>query len=191
MPRVGRYDSGDRWDDPNLVWDGLPQPENHTMSDDNRISQSIAAADKTAVQQKIEEIWALLPFLVNIPAEDKNKFMVIGTARAGMDEAFQAHMTAHPELVPGFVNLAEVTKDKTLRTDLGDLLRRPKQLVEAIQDTMTLANSDTIVAYLAFYSNVKSAAKRNVPGADAILTDLARFFPTGRRAASNPTPPTP
>jgi len=193
MERVGVFDSGDCFDDPNVVYDGpLSGTEGRTMSNDNLISQEIAPADKTAAKQKTEDIWALLPFLVNIPAEDKKGFPVIAKGRAGMDEDFITQMTQRPELVPGFVNMTEVNKDLKLRRDLEDILPRLEQLVEAIKDTTALANHDNYLAYLAFYNNVKAAQQRGVPGADALLATLAKYFPGGRRKATPaPTPPTP
>lgn len=40
-----------------------------------------------------------------------------------------------------------------------------------------LANSDNMVADLAFYQNVKQAAKRGVAGATTIYDDLKERFP--------------
>jgi len=48
-------------------------------------------------------------------------------------------------------------------------------------EACTLAHSDVYVAELAFYQNVKQAAKRGVPGTDTIYDDLKTRFPVARK----------
>ena len=190
MVRVARFNSGDRWGGRGLVYGPLKEPEvKKPMSNDNMISQSIPAADKALAKQKTAEIQALLPFLTNIPAEDKKGFQVIGKNRAGMDVDFVEQMTLRPDLMPGFVDLAEVKKDLALRRDLDEIAMALEQLLESIQDTSALANHDCLMAYLAFYNNVKSAQQRGVAGSDAVLTALAKYFPNSRKAAVTPVVP--
>ena len=159
------------------------------MPHDNRISAALPGADKAAILTKLQEIRALLPFLVNLTPDERKSLGAIGTARAGMDDAFLQAMTAHPELAPSFVNLDEVNKDRTLRQDISPILQAAAELCEGVGDTTALAAHDNYLAYLSFYTNVKEAARRGVPGADTILSNLARFFPRGSRAAAPPTPP--
>ena len=159
------------------------------MPNDNRISAAIASADKAAILTKIQEISALLPFLANLTGSESHGLSSIGTARAGMDDAFLQAMTAHPELVPGFVSMNETNKDRALRRDLSDIFQPLTELHQAISDTDTLASHDSYVTYLSFYNNAKEAARRGVLGADTIVANLQRFFPRGGR--SNPPPPAP
>ena len=66
----------------------------------------------------------------------------------------------------------------------------PAPICEGLEDTIMLANSDNYVGDLAFYQNVRQAAKRGVSGADTIYNDLKTRFP-GRPKKDTPTPPTP
>jgi len=158
---------------------------------DNRISATLSPTDKTTILTKLGEISALLPFLLNLTAEEKSSLPKMSAIRDGMDEAFSQEMTAHPEMVPNFVDMTEVAKDRALRTALRDLHQQMCALCEGLEDTLTAAGVDTYLAYLSFYNNVKQAAKRNVPGANTVLDNLKRFFPRGGGGSTPPTPPNP
>lgn len=177
------------WDSPlGLTWDGnQPATSTPVQSMDNRISAELTPANKTAILAKLGEIEALLPFLLNLTAAEKSSLPKMSTIRDGMDEAFAMEMMAHPELVPSFVDAAELAKDRALRSALRDIFQQVGPLCEALEDTQTAAGVDTYLAYLSFYNNVKQAAKRNVPGANTIYDNLKRFFPRG----GGPTQPTP
>jgi hypothetical protein len=159
------------------------------MPSDNRISAEIAPLAKTQILTKINEIQALLPFVVNLTPAERKRIPDIGTERSGMVAAFIAAMTAHPELVPSYVDMAELARDQTLRDDLLEIYLALLELTESVGDTLKLAGADMYVAFLSFYANVQQAAKRNVPGADTIYNDLKRFFPRGRPATPAPAGP--
>lgn len=188
MPRVAVWDSGDRWDDPGLVWGPLATPP-PIMSNDNRISAEITAANLALFLQKIAEARALFAsFLVNLTPDEKRKLPTISNARAGMDADFLMAMTAHPELVPSYVSKAETDKDHNFRTALEQAVGPAAELCEAMTDTLHLAGSDSYRAYLSFYNSVQAAAQRNVPGADTLLGTLSPYFARPGRSAPPPTP---
>ena len=56
------------------------------MPDDNRISATLADADKALILQKITEILALLPFLVNLTPDERQTFPKLGEKTLGFDE---------------------------------------------------------------------------------------------------------
>lgn len=155
------------------------------MPNDNRISQTVTDAVVTEILGHIGAIHSALAFLVNLTPAERKSLLAIGTARAGMDTDFVNAMNAHPELVPSYVTMAEVLKDKEFRRQMGRIIGPISELNEALIDTNALAAHDSMMAYLSFYANTKEAAKRNVPGADTLVAALAQYFPTGRR---NPTP---
>jgi hypothetical protein len=157
------------------------------MPDDNRISADITAAVKTQILTKVQEIRDLLPFMVNLTPEDKQSIPSIRTARAGMIEIFLPQMTANPSLVPTYVNMTNLASDRKLYGDLQDIASAVGVLFEGLTETQLVAGSDMYLAYLAYYNNVKEAARRNVPGADSLLAALAPFFARGPRPPTTPT----
>ncbi len=160
---------------------------------DNLVSATLSPADKTAIITKLDEIKVLLPFLINLTIDEKRALPKMGSFRDGMDEAFAAEMAAHPEMVPNFVDMPELGRDRALRQMLRDVAQQLAALCESVEDTQTAVGVDAYMAYLSFYNNVKQAAKRNVPGANAVLDNLKRFFPRGggNTPTTPPTPPTP
>ena len=160
------------------------------MSTDNLISNEIAAETKTQVLAKFQEIMDLLPFLHNLGKDEKKGIATIGTEREAMDATFHTEMAAHPELVPSYVDQAELARDRQLRADLLELVQRAEEVRDALEDTAHMAGSDVLMAYLSFYSSAKQAAKRGVTGAVTLYANLSRFFPSrGAKGATPENPP--
>ena len=158
------------------------------MPNDNRISATLAPADKTAALQKITDIRALLPFLLNLTVAERKEIFKLGDKGLGFDDKCRTYMANNPTLVPSYVTVAEVDKDRALRTALLDIQRELASLLEAVDDTVMMLGSEMLMADLSFYANVRQAAKRGVPGIDAIYADLQARFPGTRKAAVTPTP---
>jgi hypothetical protein len=195
MPQPLSWDSGLAWDDltPGITWDGVASNTNthHPMASDNRISLEITPAQKTAIVDAVTALkTALQGITINLTKDERQSLPKIGDKTLAFDEKCKAYMAARPELVPGFIDAAELAKDRKVIDDLLPCLREVAPIAEAIEDTITLAYSDIYVADLAFHANVKQAAKRGVPGTDTIYDDLRERFP-GRPRAATPPPPTP
>jgi hypothetical protein len=161
------------------------------MASDNRISLEITPAQKTAIVNAVTALkTALDGITINLTKDERQTLPKIGDKTIAFDEKCAAYMAARPELVPSFLDVAELTKDRALIADLLPCLREIAPICEGLEDTVTLAYSDVYVADLAFHQNVKQAAKRGVPGTDTIYDDLKTRFP-GRPKAEPPTDPTP
>ncbi|MES2439118.1 MAG: hypothetical protein V4584_08620 [Verrucomicrobiota bacterium] len=117
---------------------------------------------------------------------EKQGILTISTERGAMDEAFHTEMGAHPELVPSYVDTAELARDRKLRGDLLEILQRSREVCDSLEDTAHVTGSDVLMGYLSFYSSVRQAAKRGVADANTLLENLSRFFPRTRRAAVAP-----
>lgn len=163
------------------------------MPDDNRISAEVTAANKTAILTKITEIKALLPFLINLTKDERMTLPKLGGSSLQFDEQCASYMASAPNLVPPFLTVAEVDKDRALRLVLADIWREVNKLCEAVDDTLLVVGSEIWLADLSFYQTVRQAARRNVVGADSIYDDLRERFPgvSGDPEETPPTPPTP
>ena len=190
-------DSSISWDSPaaGLTWDGIVSLPNkpNTMPNDNRVSATVSAADKALVLAKLTEIKALLPFLLNLTKDERIQLPKLGSASLLFDEQCASYMASAPNLIPPFVDSAEVTKDRNLRLVLADILREVKKLCEQLDDTVLLVGSEIWMADLSFYQTVRQAARRDVPGADTIYDDLKERFPgvAGDPEEEPPAPPPP
>src|SRR4051794_12136499 len=104
--------TGLKWNQTGAKWNRpAPTESNNTMPNDNRISAAITPANKAAYLQCMSDAVALIPFSVNLTAEERQGLQSIATERAGMLDAFTQEMAAHPELLPTHLNLLEVNKD--------------------------------------------------------------------------------
>ena len=183
------------WDSPaGLSWDGdvsVSKPKSKAMASDNRISIEITAAQKTAIVNAVTALkTALTGIIINLTKDERQSLPKIADKTLAFDEKCKAYMAARPELVPSFLDTAELALDRKLIEDLLPCLRELAPICEGLEDTVSLAYTDVYVADLAFHANVKQAAKRGVPGTDTIYDDLKERFP-GRPKAEPPTPPTP
>jgi hypothetical protein len=160
------------------------------MPIDNRISATLAPADKTAILQKLADIRGLLPFLLNLTIQERKELFKLGDKGLGFDEKCTTYMTSNPELIPSYVTVAEIDKDRALRLALLDIQREIASLLEAVDDTALVLGSEILMADLSFYANVRQAAKRGVLGIDVIYNDLKERFP-GTRGTTPTPPPTP
>ena len=128
------------------------------MPNDNRISAEVSPADKTAIMTKLTEINALLPFLINLLKDERITLPKLGSGSLAFDEQCASYMASAPNLVPPFVDAAEVTKDRALRLFLADALRETRKLCEKLDDTLMLVGSEIWMADLSFYQTVRQAA---------------------------------
>lgn len=147
------------------------------MTDNNRISAELTQQQIDDISAAIATIHTNLDFLINLSAQDRREMPKMGDKTLAFDEKCASHMAAHPEMVPGFVDVAEVTKDRTLRLPLADIERELNELCDMVNDTLLQVSSEIYIADLSFYASVRDAARRNVPGADVIYAELQERFP--------------
>jgi hypothetical protein len=179
MPQPFLWDPpGLAFDMPGVTWDGAAPDPTPIMANDNRISTEITPQKKAAIVAAIQALKTELQgIIINLNADERQSLPKIGDRTLAFDEKCKAYMASRPELVPGFVNLTEMAKDRKLVDDLLPCLQELAPICEGIEDTISLAYTDIYTGDLAFHANVKQAAKRGVPGTDTIYADLKERFP--------------
>ena len=160
------------------------------MPNENRISVTITPAEKAAIIAAIADAAAKMPFLIGLSADDRGDLPKMSDKSLAFDEKATNYMTTMPDLVPGFVKVAEVAKDRALRVELAAIARQINSLNDMVADTLMQVSSEIWMADLSFYQSVRQAAKRGVPGAQAAYDDMSTRFPGGGRPQT-PTPPAP
>ena len=106
----------------------------------------------------------------------------LGEKTVGFDEKCVAYMQSNPELLPGFVDTAEVDKDRALRAQLLRFAVDLQGLSMQVDDSLTVVGSEILMADLAYYQSAREAARRGRPGAQGIYDDLRSRWPTGSAA---------
>ena len=155
------------------------------MPNDNQVSAVLTDQNVADILSHLAAIEALLPFLISRAVGDNN--VMLGDKSVAFDEKCAAYMASHPEFIPGYVNPAEVLKDRALRDQFTQFLPRLGLLAAKAQDTYDVVGNEMMMADLAYYGNTADAAKRGITSAGDIHDDLATRYP-GRSGGKTPPP---
>lgn len=153
------------------------------MPDHNRISATLSAEDREAVLASVATIRSKLPFLLSLEPGEIRELPRVGPKTLAFDEGCVSYMAENPELIPAYIDPNEVAKDRALRTQIADIVRSLGSLAQDSEDTLAVISHEIYNADLAFYQNVKQAAKRGVLSAQSAYTVLSERFP-GRPSTS-------
>ncbi|MEH1827465.1 MAG: hypothetical protein V7L22_19220 [Nostoc sp.] len=141
---------------------------------ENRISASLAPADREAVMQAIATIREKLPFLIDLTTEDRRTIVKMGDkSRAFVSKALEV-ATQNPNFLPRYFDLEEMRRDLEIYEDLYPVLLSLTQLQELVDDTCIAAGSEAYTAALAIYSYAKASG--DVTGLDAVIDEMGRRF---------------
>lgn len=147
------------------------------MTRDNRLSAQLEAGAIDTILQALTAVRAQLPFLVTLTPQERKELPKLGEKTVGFDEKCVSYMQSNPELLPGFVDIAEVQKDRDLRTQLLRFAADLQSLAQQVDDSLTVLGSEILMADLAYYQSAREAARRGRPGAQGIYEDLRSRFP--------------
>ncbi len=147
------------------------------MAQDNQISATLQQQEVDNLRNQVQSIRAMLPFLVNLTAEERRTYPKMGDKTLAFVTKALEYARDNYHLVPPYLNVSEFEKDMTLVQQLHSILRPLRSLLESLDDTAMLAGSESYSAALTFYQSVKLAKSMNVPGIDSIYEDLQARFP--------------
>lgn len=140
----------------------------------DRIDAALSAADKNQILQLIQQIKDLMPFLVDLSAEEISSLSKMGDR--GLPFVHDALTAAEHDdsFLPRSFEVAKMRKDVDLLENLPPIIAAVSQLTELLNDTYLLAGSDAFAAGLEVYT----AARRN-GGGEAMsesLNNMSRRF---------------
>lgn len=152
---------------------------------ENRIDITMTPAQVTAVKAAIQTMETNMPFLLGITAEQRIGIPKINVAnKAFVEDAINA-MTNNASWLPSYLDVNKLKTDLTLFYQLDELAQLLRRMLEKVEDTQTLAGSESYVSALVAYRVFEAAASAGVPGADAVYAQLKERF-----TFSSPTPVT-
>ena len=193
MADLFRFDAGWHFDDPRVKFDTVAPTQPPTpppMSEDNQISAEITAANLATIQQKLDEIEALLPTIPDISDAALKRLLGIDASTEVDDIAAEA-LAAHPEWKPFVVDATEFPKDRALFADSAPLEMKTEALARKVVIIRRLAGHDTRRASLAIYHQVAELAARGNVEAKSYYDQMSPFFPGRPKAPKPPKPPKP
>jgi hypothetical protein len=150
----------------------------------NRLNATISAANVTAIKAKLAEVSELMPFLIGLKPEEKQALPKINEANKIFVEDAITAIENNPEVLPVYIKVVDIKTDLTLFQQLDEIKGLVDQLFQKIEDTQTLAGSESYVSSLTAYRLFDSAANAGLPGMQAVYDNLkSRFLTPGTTVA--------
>jgi hypothetical protein len=158
----------------------------------NRTNATATPAQVTAVKTAFQTILSNLPFLVGLTADERKSLTTIDVSnKAFTEDAINAAVN-NATLVPGYVSVVGMQNDMTLFTQLDEISGLANQLCERLEDTKMLAGSEAYQSALTLYRAFGTAADAGALGADTIVDQLKKRFPSNSGSTTaTAAPPVP
>ena len=156
----------------------------------NRLSISITDAQKNDFKKASAELaTATKNFNVVIGKEELKSLSKLGDIRIPFVEKIAQYAVSNPEFLQPNADIPEFTKDFKAFTDLREMLRPLRQVLDNLENSRMVSGSEAYNFALDYYKTVQFNAKMGVPGAQAILDDLRPLFEA--KPKPEPLKPTP
>ncbi|MCP4152166.1 MAG: hypothetical protein GY757_30790 [bacterium] len=134
---------------------------------DEQVDQAILAVEALRTQ---------FPFIVTLKPEESRKIYKMGDKSLPFVDKALKYASLHPDYVPPFVNVTELTKDLELYKKIKKVLDVLLPLTNGLKSTSVVAGSEAFAAARSFYSSAKTAANAKVYGFNHIVSELAMRY---------------
>lgn len=153
----------------------------------SNVSATVSDADKATIIQKLNDVKALLTFLVTLSATERKRMRKVATKRAGYVVSVLEAVTAYPNALPADFDKAEFVSDVSLQLTLREVYDVAVGLTQGLDDTLLAIGNDLMQESDTAYGHLKQSAKKNA--ALKVLVDQigTAFEGQGKKK----TPPTP
>ncbi len=147
------------------------------MPFDNLISISFTPQEVTQLNDAFTVIENILNDKVqNLTPKERKKYSKIADKTENFVVKSVDYIKLKPDLVPFFVDVAEMNKDIEARKVFDPMMKRLKRLYEECDDTNKIIGYDVYNCVIAFYRNIRMLSKQNIPGINTIYDDLKKHF---------------
>jgi hypothetical protein len=130
---------------------------------------------------------AFAPYGNTLTPAERKRLVGIGYKNLGFIERAYASAVANPTLVPSYLKIETFkmdVEDFTRKRNLAEIL---EQFQFQVTDAMFVASDVAYHDALSYYSSIKEAARRHVPGAEAAYNALKDFFKRSKSTSAEPT----
>lgn len=143
------------------------------------LSVTLTAQQKTEIIEKISDLKAALPFLVNLTPDERQALRKVAEKRQGYVNDVMIAVKANPLMIPAIIDVDEYVKDAALYNDMAEIMAHLKTLYEGINDTYMAAGNEAISVTDQCYGILKQAAKGNA-ALTSTVQELAKHFKSQR-----------
>ena len=156
---------------------------------ENRLSLEITAAQKTSISAATTDLNNSTKALnIVIDKEELKSLSKLGDIRIPFVEKVAQYAVSNPEFLAPFADVPEFTTDFKAFTDLREMVRPLRQIIDNLENSMMVSGSEAWDFARNYYKAVQFNARMGVPGAQTIYDDLRPLF---EQKAGTPPVPTP
>lgn len=144
----------------------------------NKIDITFTPAQDTAIKDDITDMNHNFPFAQNLTNDEKKQYPTTDNSRLPyVKRTVEIHAVNNPNLVSGFAGtLLNAQNDWTLFNQIENFKQLILSFLEKLIETQDVAGAELYQFMLEVYRMAKAAAANNVPGAQAVVDDLAPLF---------------
>lgn len=123
------------------------------------------------------------PYLVPVTPDERRSIPKMSDKTVAFVTKALSYAISNPQFGPQFLNVKELQNDVDMVSSLHEMETAVLVLESLLHDTIIAAGSDAYIAALSYYASVQTAAKNNVPGAQAIVDELKIRFEQSKKGA--------
>ena len=139
------------------------------------VSAELTAKDLNTIKDCLENLHKLLPFLITLSAEERQKLFKAGDKSAAFLTDCLLAAQNNPSILPATFDVDGFEKNVTMLATLNELCTLVAQLANDLADTKLAVGSDAIHGGTEVYQYVK-AASNTVPGLKTVEEKLRPRF---------------
>lgn len=154
------------------------------MAGENLVSLELTKEEIAEYEAAIGTLKKLSDRLIEISPSDRMETPKMGKKTYQFVTKCIDVMELTPDLVPKYVDIAEVKKDISLIAQLQKILFPLQAITRRVEDTAMIAGSEAYMGCISMYQSLKTASRSNVPAARTHYTALREYFPGGANRGS-------
>ncbi|AFC25001.1 hypothetical protein [Saprospira grandis] len=143
---------------------------------ENRISIELTTDMVEEVRQLVTQIEEKLPFLLSLTQDERASFPKLHRENEIFVEETIRAAEQHDDVLPDYIDVAEMKRDLELYQQLGRVMLRLNRLHEKVNDTIHIAGAEALATALVTNNMFQIAAKMGVNGMDRVSSDLMNYF---------------
>jgi hypothetical protein len=151
------------------------------MSNSNKISVALSAEQITQINDAINTISSLMPFLVNLSKAERIRLRKLGPRNVDYVNRCLIGAQTFPNSLPGSLDVVEFERDVNLTNVLTGFSVKVQALLEGIEDTKMASGSDSMMTSDETYAALKRAGKKDA-SVKAFVDSIASLFKRGSSA---------
>ena len=146
------------------------------------VTRELLAGISTDVDAMIQK----LSFAVGLSPIDKMRLQGLGRNRVQFVKLTLENLQQNPILVPPYLSAVAVERNYGLHEDIEKLREKVNQVQRLLVDTVHYTGSKAASDALAYYSVVKRAALKGVPGAELAAEMMKATIRSAKRPGETP-----